>query len=268
MLTARMAGYATGPEDGPAVVLIHGFPLNRHMWEAQEASLAEAGYRVILPDLRGHGKTPPVPGVATMDLMAKDVLRLLDTLGVTSFVAVGHSMGGYVALALHRVAPDRIRGLVLANTRADADDAKGRDTRDALARRLESEGIDVLVATMVPKMLADRSLQGRPDVRPTVEAMVRQTPVDGAVNALMGMKERPDATPQLETIHVPTLLVAGSEDPITPPGGMEAMAASIADSTLHVIEATAHLSSLEDPDAFNGALLNWLRRVVPTKGPD
>lgn len=258
MLDVRLAGYATGPPDGMPVVLLHGFPFDRHLWEPQQDVLAQEGYRVVLPDLRGHGHSPSTPEVATMEAMASDVFRLLDRLQASRTVVVGHSMGGYVALAMYAAEPDRFAGLVLANTRAEADDEEGQAKRDEMATAVREGGSDVLVDRMFDKLMSPTTRERQPALVESVVRIMRQTPPEGAVNALMGMRDRPDRRDLLRKIRVPTLVIAGVDDPITPPDDARAMADAIPGARLEVLGGAAHLSMLESPKAFNEALLGFL----------
>lgn len=261
MLDVRLAGFATGPSDGMPIVFLHGFPFNRHVWEPQQEPLARAGFRAILPDLRGHGKSPSTPEPATMDAMAEDVFRLLDRLQAARIVAVGHSMGGYVALAMYAAQPDRFAGLVLTNTRAAADDEAGRAARDETVEAVRAGGADVLADRMLEKLLSPVTLEKQPGLVQRLDRMIRETPPEGAIAALQGMRDRPDRTDLLSKIDAPTLVVAGAEDPITPPSDAKAMADGIPDARLEVIPDTAHMTMIEAPDAFTRTVRSFLDQL-------
>lgn len=258
MLDVRLAGYATGPSGGMPVVLLHGFPFNRHIWDPQQEPLAQAGYRVILPDLRGHGRSPSTPEPATMDAMAADVFRLLDRMQAAHVALVGHSMGGYVALAMVAKQPDRFAGLVLTNTRAEADDEDGRAARDATVADVRERGVDVLADRMLEKLVSAATRNAQPELVARLDAMIRQTPPEGAVNALLGMRDRPDRRDLLARIRMPTLVVAGADDPITPPDDARRMADAIPDARLEVVSDTAHMTMVEAPDRFTEILRGFL----------
>ncbi len=258
MLEVRLAGFATGPPDGTPVVFLHGFPFNRHIWEPQQEPLAHAGYRVILPDLRGHGQSPSSPEPATMDAMADDVFRLLDRLQAARVVVVGHSMGGYVALAMLAAQPDRFSGLVFTNTRSQADDPAGRAARDETAKAVREHGADVLADRMMAKLVSSTTRENQPGLIQRLDRMIRETPPEGAIAALQGMRDRPDRTGLLPEIEAPALVVAGADDPITPADEAHKMADAIPDARFEVIPDTAHMTMIEAPDEFTKTLRAFL----------
>jgi 3-oxoadipate enol-lactonase len=239
------------------VVLLHGFPFNRSLWRGQVESLS-ASRRVVAPDLRGHGETSLTEGPATMEEMAEDVAALLDELKVERAVVGGLSMGGYVALAFLRAHPSRVGALVLADTRAQADTDDARRTREETAQRALSAGMEPIADAMLPKLLAPATREQRPDLAARVREMILGTRPEGAAAALRGMALRRDQTDLLETINVPTLILVGSEDAITPPSDSEAMRAKIAGARLLKIEGAGHVSNVERPGEFDRALAEFL----------
>jgi pimeloyl-ACP methyl ester carboxylesterase len=243
---------------GDAFVLLHGFPFDRSMWREQ-AEVLSANFRVIAPDLRGLGETP-LGGVdeGTMDEMAEDVAALLDALNVERAVLGGLSMGGYVAFEFFRRFPVRVRALVLADTRPQGDDDEGKRTREENARKVLREGMRPLVDSMLPKLLSASTRERRPDVVERVSAMMLAVRPEGAAAALRGMAVRRDQTEMLSRIDVPTLVLVGTEDAITPPSDAEAMAAKIEGSRLVRVEGAAHLSNVERPEEFNRALVDFV----------
>ena len=257
---ARVRAIEIAYEDegrGRPVVLLHGFPFNRSLWREQAESLG-ASCRVVAPDLRGHGETSVVAGPATMEEMAEDLAALLDELGVGRAVVGGLSMGGYVALAFLRAYPERVGALVLADTRAQADTDDARRAREETARRALSDGMGPIAGMMLPKLLAPATREGRPDLVARVRGMILGTKPEGAAAALRGMAQRRDQTDLLETIRVPTLIIVGSEDVLTPPADSEAMHAKIEGSRLVKIEGAGHVSNLERPGEFGRALAQFL----------
>ena len=243
---------------GAAVVLLHGFPFDRSMWREQSQFLGET-CRVIAPDLRGQGETPLGDVTLTMGEMAEDVAALLDELRVESVVLGALSMGGYVAFEFFRKFPERVRALVLADTRPQADTEDGRREREENAQRALKEGMAPIVESMLPKLLSDATRESRPDVVERVRAMMLGTEPEGAAAALRAMAVRRDQTELLPSINVPTLLVVGAEDSITPPADAESMSAKIEGSRLVVVEGAGHLSNVERPEEFNRALVEFLR---------
>jgi 3-oxoadipate enol-lactonase len=249
-----------GEEGGEPVLMLHGFPFNRSMWRAQVEALGES-CRVVVPDLRGHGESEVVEGAATMEESARDVASLLDELKVESVSVVGLSMGGYVALAFYRLFPERVRALVLADTRSQADTDEARRAREETARRALEEGMGPIADTMLPKLLAPATLEREPEVVARVREMILKTKPEGAAAALRGMAVRRDQTDLLAEMSVPVLVLVGGEDAITPPSDAEAMSRRIEGSRLEIIEGAGHVSNVERPGQFNRALLNFLGGV-------
>jgi pimeloyl-ACP methyl ester carboxylesterase len=260
MRNQTTAGGAIGYDDvgsGPAVVLLHAFPLSRAMWRRQVDALQDA-YRVIAPDLRGFGDSSGFPGTPTVDQLADDVAAVLAEVGVDRAVIGGLSMGGYVALAFARRHPDRLRGLVLADTRAEPDDAAARANRDRMiAQASEGTGASVIEG-MLPRLLGPATPAQRPEVVEEVRQLGAAQVSAGIVGALRALRDRPDARPGLGAIGVPTLVLVGRDDALTPVALSESLAAAIRGARLVVIEGAGHLSNLEQPSAFNAALRTFL----------
>ena len=259
--TARVRDIEVAYDDegsGEAVVLLHGFPFDRTLWREQSEALS-SDFRVIAPDLRGFGETPlGEVGVATMDEMAEDVAALLDALNVGRFVLGGLSMGGYVVLEFYRRFPERVRALVLADTRPQADTDDGRRTREENAQKVLSEGMQPLVDSMLPKLLSAATREDGSVLTARVRAMMLGVEPEGAAAALRGMAARRDQTELLSSIDVPTLIIVGTEDTITPPSDSETMAAKIKGARLVRLEGASHMSNVERPAEFNRALTDFL----------
>jgi len=244
---------------GPVVVLLHGFPFDRSMWSAQESSVGSI-YRVIAPDLRGHGETAAPEGVYTMDAMADDVIELLDALQITEPVVLGGlSMGGYVALALMARHPERVRALMLMDTRASADTPEAAGTREGLARRVEADGnAGVVVDGMLPKLFSEFTRLNRPLVVESMRGVMERTTARAMIGALRGMAARPDRTAELARITVPTLVLVGADDVVTPPAEVRRMAEALPNAQIAVIPNAGHLAPLENPGDANEAILQFL----------
>ena len=243
---------------GPVVVLLHGFPLDRSMWSAQAAALS-ARYRVIVPDLRGHGRAKADPGVYTMDLMADDVIETLDDLGVRDVVLGGLSMGGYVALSAILRYPDRFRALILMDTRAGVDAPEAGRARLMMAAKVEAEGdVTPVVDGMIPKLFAPSTFTVNPALVSSTRALMMRAAPGTVASALRGMAARPDRTEDLPGIAFPTLVIVGEHDAITPPADAEAMAAALPDDRLEIIRGAGHLAPMERPDVVNQAILSFL----------
>lgn len=260
----------------PPLLLIHGFPLDRTLWAAQTRGLADVA-RVIAPDLRGCGESgtrvvhePPLRGDVTMDTYADDLRALLDALGIKNAVIAGLSMGGYIAFAFYRKYTHRVRALILANTRAGADSPEGKKGRDENAALARERGAAAIADKMLPKMLTPKTAAERPDIAKAAREMMARQPVEGIVGALMAMRDRPDSTPTLAKIAVPTLIITSADDTLISPKESEAMRDAIRGARpatgrgvcdLVSIPEAGHLSNFERPDAFNRAVREFLKTV-------
>ena len=263
MTTTRIDDIQLAYDDvgvGHAVVLIHGYPFNRSLWTEQTEALTSR-FRVVTPDLRGFGESDSSEGPVTMNRMAQDVAELMDQLGIEQAVIGGLSMGGYVALAFVKQFPSRVKALVLADTRAQADTEEGKQTRSQQAEKALSEGMAGIADAMLPKLLTPDTVSKRPEVVKRVRDMMLKTKPQGAASALLGMAERDDLSEFISTIRVPTMIVVGREDAITPLADSEKMQSKIAPSRLVVIENAGHVSNLEQTEQFNFALIRFLDRV-------
>ncbi len=253
----RLAYTDEGP--GPAVVLLHGFPLGRAMWKEQVAAIGSM-YRVIAPDLRGHGDSPAPDGDYTIDEMADDVVELLDTLGLDVPVVVGGlSMGGYIALSLAERYPERIRALLLMDTRAAADSPEVAARREELAQAVLSAGNpSPVIDAMIPRLFSPWISDNRPELVTPLRRVMERNAARGVVGALRAMATRPDRTPVLPGIRVPTLVLVGEEDVVTTPVEHQAMADAIPGARLEVVPRAGHLAPYENPPVANGVILRFL----------
>lgn len=242
---------------GPPVVLIHGYPFNRTLWTEQVAALSN-NYRIVVPDLRGFGESKCAEGPATMTRMAQDVSQLMDELEISRAVIGGLSMGGYVALAFYQQFPSRVRALVLADTRSQADTEEAKQTRAQQAQKALAEGMAGIADAMLPKLLTPETVSKRPEVVKRIRDMMLKTKPEGAAAALLGMAERDDQTELISRIDLPTLILVGREDVITPVPDSEMMHSRIVGSQLVVIENAGHVSNLERAEEFSDALAAFL----------
>jgi 3-oxoadipate enol-lactonase len=255
----EMAYDDTGGE-GAALVLLHGFPFDRSMWSGQASALGKE-FRVVAPDLRGMGETPLGDGAVTMEALAADVAALLDELNLGRVVLCGLSMGGYVAFEFFRKFPGRVRALVLADTRPQADTEEGRRAREENAQRALKEGMAPIVESTLPKLLSTETRERGGEVLESVRALMLGTSPEGAAAALRAMALRRSQTDLLPSIKVPTLIIVGGEDSITPPADAEAMSTKIEGARLFIIEGAGHLSNVERPEEFNRALVDFMRAL-------
>lgn len=246
----------TDAADG--VLLIHAFPLDARMWDEQVERLRAEGWQVAAPSLPGFGATPDAGAVMSMGAAADRCLQALDASGIERAVVCGLSMGGYVALELWRVARQRIGGLVLANTRSGADSEEAADGRRTLAARLRTEGAGFLVAEP-PPLLSAAPGEGR---WPLVQAIIADQPAAAIAAAAEGMALRPDSTPDLGTIDVPTLVLTSDADTLIPPAVSIEMAAHLSDAETVTLAGAGHLSNLEAQEGFDEALHGFLARFA------
>jgi pimeloyl-ACP methyl ester carboxylesterase len=253
-LAVREAGH------GPAVVLLHGYPLDGEMWEAELEALAARGLRAIAPDLRGAGGSDVgmMQGPVTMSRMADDIVALLDRLRIDRAAVVGLSMGGYVAFEILARSPDRVRGLVLSGTRATPDSEAGRASRETTAQSIEKGGIEAVVQAFLPKVI-DPATQ--PALFARAAEMARRATPRGAAALLRGIALRADHQMTCARIAVPTLVLCGSLDMATPPDEVRALAQSIPGARYLEIRGHGHALNLEAPEAFQDAAVPFLERL-------
>ncbi|WP_410673009.1 alpha/beta fold hydrolase [Amycolatopsis sp. cmx-4-68] len=247
-----------GPKSGPPVLLVHGHPFDRSMWRPQADHLAKSGYRVVAPDLRGYGESKSHDTKTGLDVFAQDLVDLADHLELERFVLGGLSMGGQIVMHLVADHPERVTALVLADTFPGLDTPEAKQARLDTADRITAEGMERYVEELLPKMISRHTRATRPDVEAHVRRMMRNAPEEGAAAALRGRAERPDYTPGLSDIDVPTLVVVGSEDEFTPVADAELIHRETKGSTLVVIEGAGHLPNLERETEFDEALSTFL----------
>ncbi|WP_037364900.1 alpha/beta fold hydrolase [Amycolatopsis orientalis] len=239
------------------LVLLHAFPLDARMWDLVRAPLAER-FRVITPDQRGLGRSPLPETEAEPDLAdaARDVVALLDKLELDQVVLGGCSMGGYLAMALLRQAPERVGGLVLIDTKATADTPEVAQTRLDVANRAEAEGVQGWLADAnLPKLLADTASD---DVRARVRVLIDAQPPSGVAWAARAIRNRPDSVDLLREIDVPALVIVGDRDALTPLDAANTMVDALPNATLAVLPDVGHLTPLEDPAGVVEAIFGWV----------
>jgi pimeloyl-ACP methyl ester carboxylesterase len=265
-MIASLHGLTMGYDDqgdGQPIVFLHGFPHDRSLWTHQRIALSQRA-RCIAPDLRGFGESS-THGPFSMDQYADDVAALLDWLEVDDVVLCGLSMGGYIAMAMWRRHPDRIRALVLCDTRATADTDAARTSRDALIAIAHTEGATAVATRQLTGMLGKASRERRPDVVAELQSMMERQPVEGMVGALEALKSRPDSRSTLASISVPTLVVVGEDDTLTPVADAQVMLnllPRVASPRLELIAEAGHVSCLERPAAVTHALAEFLASLA------
>jgi pimeloyl-ACP methyl ester carboxylesterase len=258
---------------GPAVVLLHGYPFDRSMWREQIDFLSAHGYRVFAPNLRGFGEVVAQTlvcepseidhrlesvALTTMEDMAREVAALMDELKIDQAVICGLSMGGYVAFDFIHLFPTRVHALVLAGTRAPADNEQEKQARLRQVGQMLTAGMVGIAEATLPKLLAPRTLAEKPEVVTRVREMILQADPQSAAAAQLGMAARHNYSDDLSRIDVPTLVIVGREDPIRPVADAEFMHERISNSRLEIIEDAAHMTNMEQPEVFNQALLGFL----------
>jgi 3-oxoadipate enol-lactonase len=224
--------------------------LNRTMWKPQEEALSRQ-YRIVTMDLRGHGESDAPLWRFALERYADDVAELMDHLSIQRAVLVGLSMGGYISFAFYRKYAQRVRGLALADTRAQADSEEARTARFDLAQTAFRKGPGAVADVMMPKLLRPTSLKTRSDLVTQLRRTIETTEVSGIIVDLIAMADRPDSFPLLPQITCPVLVIVGDEDQTTPPADARLIAQNISGARLAVIAGAGHLSNLEQPDQFN-----------------
>lgn len=263
--------------DSP-VILLHGYPFDRSMWREQIDFLDAQEYHVAAPDLLGLGEMydklqfvdEPIvdeldrqaEACRTMADMARDIEGLMDALRMEQAVICGLSMGGYVALEFMHLFPDRVRALLLAGTRAPADNEQEKQGRMQQVEQMITAGMVGIAEASLPKLLAPPTLAGKPEVVNRVREMILRANPAAAAAAQRGMAARRDYSGDLGTINVPTLVIVGRDDPIRPVADAEFMHKRIRNSRLQIIEGAAHMTNMEQPEIFNRAMLSFLRGTV------
>ena len=262
MPSASINGTTLGYMDrgtGPAVMLVHGFPLDRRMWDAQVEALS-THYRVIAPDLRGFGRNDP-GDVFSIESLADDLDALARHLGVRPFVLCGLSMGGYVSLAYATRHLDGLRGLVLIDTRAEADTPEGREGRRKMIDLVRTSGSSAVADAMFPKLVAPELPRNNPEVAARLRAILNDCPPGTIEAALMAMRDRRDYTEELKSIAIPALVIVGEADAITRPASARAMVSRLPNATLEIIPGAGHMSPMERPMEVNAAMRRFLLSI-------
>ncbi|QPD02247.1 MAG: Alpha/beta hydrolase [Candidatus Nitrospira kreftii] len=246
---------------GFPIVFLHAFPLSRMMWAPQEAALAQ-DFRIVTLDLRGHGESDAPLWQYTLEQAADDVRGLLDHLAIPHAVFVGLSMGGYILFAFYRRYAERVKGLVLADTRAQADTAEGKLARFELAQIAYKQGARAIADIMIPKLLSPATTQTRPELVQRVRAMIEGNEISGIAGDLMAMAARPDSLPLLDQVSCPTQVIVGELDLPTPPSDAKLMVERIPNARLTIIPGAAHLANLEQPELFNETVRSFVSTLV------
>jgi 3-oxoadipate enol-lactonase len=244
---------------GESLLLVHGFPLDHSMWRHQLNSLSQH-FRLIVPDLAGFGRSVRYTEIESTQTFAEDLIELLDYLDLARVHFCGLSMGGYIGWQFWKHHSDRLDRLIACNTRAAADSETVARGRRVTAQTVRNEGVQKLADEMVKKLFAPANQTQKSGEVSQIHNVILETNPETIVQSLLAMAARPDATPWLEQIEHPVLFVAGTEDQITPADEMKENAERVKSSQFALLPDSGHLSPLENPDAFNEAILSFLNK--------
>jgi len=266
----RMRALAQGPNvfftdnenvQRSAIVFIHGFPLNHTMWQEQ-AALVQSSFRVITYDQRGHGQSAAGDGQFMLESFVDDLLGLLDALRIQKAILCGLSMGGYVALRTYERQPGKVLGLILCDTRSQADTNEAKLKRAASIRALREQGISAFAEGFLKNLFTPSSFLRSPEAVEAVRKMILACTLQGLIGTQIALATRTDTTASLARIRVPTLILVGAHDVITPPAAAAEMHERIAGSKMSIIPDAGHISNLENPDFFNHEMMAFLTKAV------
>ena len=249
-----------GPDDAPVIIFIHGFPLNKSMWNIQVEALKE-NYRVIAYDIRGHGNSDAGIDEFSIELFVIDLLRLMEKLKIEKSILCGLSLGGYIALNAVLKHPDRFDGLILNDTQCIADTPEIKENRCNAIISIKEKGVEQYADEIIKKLFAPETFTKNKNVVDAVKEMIISTQKQSLCNTLHALAERKETCNQLPEINIPVLIMVGEEDKITPIAAAQQMHEKILNSKLEIIQQAGHLSNLENPTAFNTHLVNFLELV-------
>jgi pimeloyl-ACP methyl ester carboxylesterase len=253
--------------NGPAVVLLHGFPLTRDMWQPQEEALVKAGFRLITPDLRGFGESDVPEGPYSMSLFADDVVALMDYLGIDRAVIGGMSMGGYILLNLLERYPERVVAACFITTRSTSDSEAVKIGRLALLEKIKRIGTRSVAELSTATLLAGETLKRKPELVNTVYRWMTSVDIRGIEGALHALLDRKDYSSVLGKFELPSLVIGADQDSAVQPEDLKVLSEGLPDNELCVIPRAGHMANLEQPDVFNDCLLRFLRRVCSQNVP-
>src|SRR5271169_2682500 len=249
-----------GPRTGLPVILIHGFPFSKEMWKPQVDALHQEFY-VVTYDIRGHGASDVGDGQYSIEYFVDDLIALLDHLKISRAIAVGLSMGGYIALRAIERYPDRFRGLVLCDTKSEADNNEGKIRRMSQIKSIKTEGLKNFAEGFLKNIFYEKTFQKNPGAIDLIKNIIEASNPLAVTGTLLALAARTDTTSILYLIKVPTLILVGKHDTTTPPSAANAMKEKIPNASLHIIQHAGHLSNLENPEEFNKHLLEYLLKL-------
>lgn len=265
-MKVKLNGIATnyterGLPQGLPVVFIHGFPFNHSMWEPQMKALPN-NIRAVTYDVRGHGESDVADGIYSVEIFVDDLIALLDHLSIEKPVVCGLSMGGYIALRAFERHADRFKALILCDTRTEADTNDGKIKRSASIKAVKTDGVGAFADGFVKAVFAESTFNTNPAVVDQLRNIINGNSPLGICGTLLALAARTDTTAALSSVKIPTLILVGQEDKLTPPSASESMRDRIARSEMHVLPNAAHMSNLENPEEFNAHLIAFLKRMA------
>lgn len=244
---------------GPALLLIHGFPLNRQMWQPQLLPLARAGYRVVAPDLRGFGESDAPEGSYSIEVFADDLIALLDALQIEQAVVGGMSMGGYILMNMLERYPERVRAACFITTKSTDDDEAARARRSEMAAQAERWGSNPITKIFAELLFGEETAEEKPELIARVTSWMRGTAPEGLSGGLLAMRDRKDYTPLLPGFRQPSLVIAGAEDRAAAPNALELLTGGLPGCRTLVVPKAGHMVNLEQPEVFNAAVIEFLK---------
>lgn len=250
----------SGGSERLTIILIHGFPLSHEMWRSQIEVLGTK-YRVIAYDIRGHGKSEIGDGQYTIELFVDDLIELLNQLKIEKAILCGLSMGGYIALRTVEKNPERVKALILADTQSKSDSNEAKLKRAASVKAIKTYGVRTFADSFVKTVLTKDSVSKKNNAWKEITRLVQKNSSRSVCGTLIALAGRTDTTSTLSSIKVPTLILVGEQDNLTPPSASQEMHNKIPASETHVLPNSAHMSNLENPDEFNKHMLNFLNRL-------
>ncbi|RPI05323.1 MAG: alpha/beta fold hydrolase [Ignavibacteriae bacterium] len=248
-----------GMPQGLPVVFIHGFPFSSEMWVPQ-INVMPNNIHAIAYDVRGHGASDTGDGQYTLEIFVDDLIALLDHLSIEKAFLCGLSMGGYIALRTYERHPERVRGLILCDTKCEPDTDSVKIKRSATIKSIKSTGVPAFAEEFVKSVFWEKTIERNPNVITFIKQIIGANSPRGICGTLLALASRTDTTPALSSIHVPTCIMVGEHDTVTPPSDAERMHAAIPGSELHILPHAAHMSNLENAEEFNEFLTVFLRK--------
>ncbi|MES2764767.1 MAG: alpha/beta fold hydrolase [Bacteroidota bacterium] len=250
----------SGDTAGTPVIFLHGFPFSRKMWDSQLALFKNlAGFQAIAADIRGHGKSSVDSGQYSVEIFVDDLFALCDKLGFKKVILCGLSMGGYIALRAVEREPKRFKGLILCDTKSEADTNEAKVKRSETMKSVREKGVEVFARAFVKSIFAEKTFKKNPDAVVKVRKIIEKNSPTAICGTLLALASRTDTTESLKNISIPTLILVGEEDKLTTPENARSMQKLIKKSELHVLKNAAHMSNLENVEEFNKHLVKFLK---------